>query len=134
MAETITIKDRTFTVGDLSARDGSWVLNLVLSKKMPFDMSMLIGGADNSPLAEAEFHALRERVLPYVTETVKVHGPDGQMLDHVAPIMVKGQLIPSLEKELYIVSELIAGTIIVNVAPFFRDRVAALKAKAPTNP
>lgn len=118
------LKGRKFQIGILSARDGSWVLNEALTKRLPLGLEAVIPflGPDRPTMSEADFHNVQDRLLSAVSELVTVG-------DTEVPkrIFTGGKFqIPNLENDLFIIARLTTLSMMATILPFFRESLASI--------
>lgn len=125
------IKGRRFQIGLLSARDGSWVLNEALTKRLPLGLEAVLPflSPDRPTMTEADFHNVQDRLLSAVSELIAVVDPRSGEPGQEIPkkIFSAGKFqIPSLESDLFTVARLTTLSMMANILPFFRESLASI--------
>jgi hypothetical protein len=117
------LKGRRFQIGILTARDGSWVLNESLTKKLPLGLEAVLPflGPDRPAMSESDFHNVQDRLLSTVAELVTVGDQEV-----AKKIFAHGKFqIPNLENDLFVVARLTTLSLMATILPFFRESLAS---------
>jgi hypothetical protein len=113
------IKGRKFQITVLSARDGSWILNETLTKRLPLGLEAVIPflGPDRPTMSESDFHCVQDKLLSGVSELITAGETEVPK-----KIFVNGKFqIPNLEDDLFIVARLTTLSLMATILPFFQS-------------
>jgi hypothetical protein len=117
--KVVTMRGRRFRFDPMSARDGSWVLNLTLNKKMPLGLDKSLPGLDpNRPdLTEDEFHSVQDKVLGTISELIEVNGAKA-----ARKILDNGRFqVAGIDSDPNLVFTMTRVAFLHTVLPFFDD-------------
>lgn len=115
----VELKGQRYQIGELSAREGSWVVMQVLTKAIPGGLEGLLSASlpeNRTVMTEAEFHNLQDLLLSVVRRVEKAGAP--------LPVFVldsKIIAVPELKNDSRTILSLTIQSLMHNLSDFFGE-------------